>query len=613
MNQAVRTKLFLLGIVISSVIGFPFILDPTLMPRFIALVIFAALSLYFFYKVNSSFIVKVDLILLSYASYTLFCCLSFLWSTTSSEAIFESSKQFLNLFVFLLTYFSLKTDYTFFIKSLLKVSVILFVFIFLFALFQISGLENLDKESLYQVKSIQGHKNLFSSFLFLNLFFLISATYKLEKKWKLMAGICIALNLGLLFFLRTKAVWTGSGIALLVFITFYLFSKSVKSSKHKLNLAVVLALTIGFANLFFLGLLQPIIQKSVHYTSKADSLNALTGIKLEEERLIMWDKTYHLIQQKPVAGVGMGNWQVHFPDATLSGLWRGEDLNYTYQRPHNDFLWILSETGLVGFNLFLLFLFSTLFLLVRTLRVLYPGTDKNLQLDILVCVAFISGYYTISFFDFPKERIEHGIWINLILGFAYYLIKTQGSPRFYFTIRIGRSHLAITAVLLIFIFSIGLLRFKGEFFMRRLLIYKSTNQLLNVVSSGNSAQSFAYTIDATSVPVSWYTGNAKAALGHFEDAQKDFITAYKLSPFNKNVLNDLGSSYVYTNDVLRAKVLYEEAARISPRFDDPKLNLAAMYINAKDFKTASFWLKSLMHDSERRKNYEQIVGALSDK
>jgi len=331
----------------------------------------------------------------------------------------------------------------------------------------------------------------------------------------------------------------------------------------------------------------------------------LPVIKLEEERLILWDKTYHLIKKRPVTGVGMGNWQVHLPDATLSGLWRGEDLNYTFQRPHNDFLWILSETGIIGFNLFLIFLFSVLFLLVRSLYIIPHDTFH--VLDILFCIAFIAGYYTISFFDFPRERIEHGIWINLILGFAYYQVKMILPIRQFFSLKIRRTKFLVATVILLFISFIGLLRFNGEFFMRRLLIYKSSNRLPETISAGSSALSFAYTIDATSIPVTWYTGNAKASLGRYEEAQKDFLNAYKLTPFNKNVLNDLGSSYVFTNDVLRAKTYYEEAARISPRFDDPKLNLAAMYINAQDFKTADFWLKSLMHNSERRTGYENIV------
>jgi Tfp pilus assembly protein PilF len=57
----------------------------------------------------------------------------------------------------------------------------------------------------------------------------------------------------------------------------------------------------------------------------------------------------------------------------------------------------------------------------------------------------------------------------------------------------------------------------------------------------------------------------------------------------------------------QAKKYYEEAARISPRFDDPKLNLAALYIQENNYKSAEHWLKQLYHDSQRRSDYERIV------
>lgn len=606
MNQSIQTKLFTLGIFVSSLAAFPFILDPTLTPRFISLAIVLSAGLFLFYKSKTSFSLKIDLILLAYCLFTLFNCLSVFWSHTKSEAIFESSKQVLNFFVFLITCLFLKKDYVFFLSSVLKISVVLFILISAFALFQIFGLENFDKESVYKVTSLQGHKNLLSSFLFLNLFFLSLASYKLESAWKAVAMICIVVSLGLLFFLRTKAVWLGLGIALILFLLMYLITKKTENSKLKIKFPLLLIVSFISLNIFFLSFLQPLIQKSIHYTSQANSSGKLLpSMKLEQERLILWDKTYHLIKQKPLLGVGMGNWQIYLPDATLNGLWRGEDLNYTFQRPHNDFLWMLSELGILGFNLFLIFLLSIIFLLIRALHM--DAADREIKFEILLCLSFITGYYVISFFDFPRERVQQGIWINIILGFGYYLIKKDPAVKVYFKLTLRKNQFAILTAVLIFISFIGFLRFKGEFFMRRLLIYKTNNQLLNVVNSGNSAKSFVYTVDATSVPVSWYTGNAKAALGKFEDAQKDFIEAAQITPFNKNVLNDLGSSYVYTNDVLHAKSCYEEAARINPRYDEAKLNLASIYINAKDFKTASFWLKSVLHDSERRKHYKELV------
>lgn len=303
----------------------------------------------------------------------------------------------------------------------------------------------------------------------------------------------------------------------------------------------------------------------------------------------------------------MGNWQIQFPNATLNGIWRAEDLNYTFQRPHNDFLWILSETGLLGFNLFLFFVVSILCLLIRVLR--RSPENKDLHFELILCAAFIPGYLVISFFDFPKERIEHTIWISIIFGIAYYHIKTNYPLKEIFTVKLN-SVLSFTAFLLFCGITLtGLMRFKGEFYVRKLFNYKNNDQKLEMVNAGNKALSYVYTIDPTSVPIHWYTGNAQAALGNYTGAQSDFLLAYKYNPYNRNVLNDLASSYVFSNNPGLAKAYYKEASRISPRFDDPKLNLVALYITEKDFKAADECLKTIMHDSERRTTYQRIVDA----
>lgn len=73
------------------------------------------------------------------------------------------------------------------------------------------------------------------------------------------------------------------------------------------------------------------------------------------------------------------------------------------------------------------------------------------------------------------------------------------------------------------------------------------------------------------------------------------------------MLNDLASSYVFTNEIDLAKQYYSEAARISPRFDEPKLNLATLYIKEENYVMAQQILESLFHDSERRSSYQKMV------
>lgn len=600
-------KLFLAGIFFSSLILLPVIMDFTLVPRFISLALFLTLAAYSFYKTKQALSLKLDSILLFYIGYVLFCCLTILWAKSKSEAIFESLKLLLSLTVFAFAFFSLKTNRTYFLSKIIGFSVVILLLELAALFLQLKSIPELNKDSIYLITGLNSHKNLFSSFLFLNLFFLILAVNRYQKQWRALAVAALILNLILLLFLKTKAVWLGLGVTSIIALFLYAFLSDSKKNKPKIDLTVLILLVVLVFNIVFFNLLQPFIQKSIDYTSQLDANQSASAgtVKLEEERLILWDKTYEIFKQDKFSGIGMGNWQIQFPKATLTGLWRAEDLNYTFQRPHNDFLWILSETGLIGFNLFVLFLSSVLVLCIRTLRNI-PFNDES-RLELILCTAFICGYFSLSFFDFPKERIEHNVWIAIIFGIAYYHIKNNYPLKNFHKLTLSRPLLLMALFVLMFITYTGTMRFKGEYYVRKMFDYKNNDQKTELIKAGYRAVNYVYSIDPTSVPVHWYTGNAQATLGNYVKAHSDFVRAYRYNPYNRNVLNDLASSFVYNNDIKAAKSHYRHAARISPRFDDPKLNLVALYINEKDFKRADSTLNTLQHDSERRSAYQRIV------
>lgn len=203
--------------------------------------------------------------------------------------------------------------------------------------------------------------------------------------------------------------------------------------------------------------------------------------------------------------------------------------------------------------------------------------------------------------------MEHNVWIGIIFGIAYYHIKNNYPLKNFRDLKLSSPLLLLGLILMIFITYTGTMRFKGEYYVRKMFDYKNNDQKTELIKAGYRAVNYVYSIDPTSVPVHWYTGNAQAALGNYTKAHSDFVRAYRYNPYNRNVLNDLASSFVYNNDIKAAKSHYRHAARISPRFDDPKLNLAAIYINEKDFKRADSTLNTLQHDSERRSAYQRIV------
>ncbi len=595
--------LFWIGIMVSTLIFSPAMLDLTLIPRFVSLSLFLFASLFLIKKNVKDIKIEFDLILISYVAYCLFNGLSAFWAINKAEALFQSSKTLLAFSVFCFTYLILKQGTFTLIEKLIKFSVMLVFAECLVVLIQFINIPELKTDSLYALSGLNGHKNLLASFLFLNLFFLIKGIRDFRSTWKVLTILALLLNLFLLIFLKTKAVWIGLVVFSILLILLFGVSRLRKKLQLKPQFLFIVCLIV--ANVFFLLVLKPLSHRSLPLINSNTSSGQSQALNLEQERLVLWQKTYAVFEQQPLIGVGAGNWQINFQNAGLSGLWRAEDLNFTFQRPHNDFLWILSETGILGFNLFLIFILTLVLSLGRFS--LQNDQSKSDFLEPKLLLAFIVAYYCISFFDFPMERMEHLIWINILLGLAYYYSKEQKIVKVYSEINFSRALHLTYMLCLLFVCVIGILRYKGEYYIKKVYTNKNNQNYFEVIKCGEKAQSFAYTLDPTSLPIAWYTGNAYASSQNFQKGHHEFLKAYRLNPFNRNVLNDLASSYAYIGKVDSAKALYIEASRISPRFDDPKLNLTALYIQEKNFKKAKEILKTIYHDSERRSKYQSFV------
>jgi len=232
---------------------------------------------------------------------------------------------------------------------------------------------------------------------------------------------------------------------------------------------------------------------------------------------------------------------------------------------------------------------------------------SNFNVFSIILLSGILGLLSISSFSFPKERVEHNILFIILLSISVYTIRKNklGISKTIFLI----PRTVIYGLLLLFIVILytTLLNFKGEYFTKKMYIERSKGNNKTVIDLSKHALSFFYSIDPTSIPINWYKGNANANLGNYLKARSDFKSALKANPYNYHVLNDLGSSYFMQNNMDSAIYFYKEAVRINPRFDDPKLNLAVIYINKGIYKEAKKWNESILHDSDRRNNYRNII------
>lgn len=116
------------------------------------------------------------------------------------------------------------------------------------------------------------------------------------------------------------------------------------------------------------------------------------------ERFIYYQSAFQAFLQHPFAGVGFGGWPMSH------GL---EDISL---HPHNIFLEILSETGLIGFVLFIAFLY----LVVRNLKLPFIfSTPERTSLALLTIFSFINAQKTGDLHDNLLLFFTLSLWVGL--------------------------------------------------------------------------------------------------------------------------------------------------------------------------------------------------------
>lgn len=498
-------------------------------------------------------------------------------------------------FVLFVLLFNLQIIYTGqFYTTALKILLLLFYPIFFVVITQFLNLTEITRNELYGIYGINGHKNLLAIYVFISLCFNVLYYLSASPKWKTLIVITIGCQLILLVILQTRSVWLGFTTSLLSFLLLRYTSR--KLNFIKVNAFIFIPVFILLINLFFLMVFPKLITNYKQNIPFSDNIEQINDHSTLNERVLVWDKTYQFMSKKRLLGVGGNHWQIYFPATGLANIYPLLDLNTTYQRPHNDFLWILSEYGIIGFNCFLLF-FSLIS--YYSARKIIKEQDKELS----VLFSGLIGYFTCSFFDFPMERIE----LNLLLVFliSFILIKISST----FTLSKRVSHWFFTTVFLLSI-TITLISFKsyrGEILVKKMHLAQMGKEFKNSIYYANKATENFILLDPTSVPISWYKGNAFASLKEIQSAYPCFLNAKKIHPYNHIVLNDLATAYYNLKKYDSAVYYYKKALFINPRFDAAATNLSLLFLELNKVNEAKHINDNMKHNSEKRSLIKTLI------
>lgn len=546
---------------------------------------------------------SIPILFIVLISYLLLSGLTLFNTNNLSDGIFSFFRIFLFIGIIVANYL-LFNDYNEFIKSVTKSFTLACSVLMLISIFQLIKLFRtleITHHNLYTVSATIGHKNLLSQVLLLGFPFSLYASFYLNKFYKTLGIVNAMLSIVLITILMTRSVWIAIIAGIIITAIFSLISRNLRH--HFLRNSIVYGIIFIF-----------LISCSVFVYSKIDKSSAfqkqLTNITnfnyaTVKDRINLWENSYNLFKEKPLFGHGLGSWKINILKYGNQNL-RSEDNLTFYQRPHNDYLWILCEGGILTLCFYLL-IFVICF--IYTYKLASSNISTKNKNFILLFIFTISGYLTFSFFSFPIERIEHLVILSFLIS-SILLIKKNELPKVTSkNFKYQKISLYILTLMSILSFIWGIYRLQSELYFKKAFIHRNQSNWKLLIKDIDKSSSFFYRIDPFSTPLAWYRGVANFSLGNYSEAEIDFEKARKINPYHIHILNNLGTCKGINKHEQEAINLYKKAVEIAPNFNEAYYNLCTLYFQFQDIDSAIYYLEKIKNpvNHEKYNNYISVV------
>lgn len=247
----------------------------------------------------------------------------------------------------------------------------------------------LAQDRLFPLAGTFHDRQLFGGFLALVLPVLMGiAAGTRSRRWKLSAQISCVLVAGALICTQCRSAWIGFGVALIVFIAlgmgFVWKISGFLRKKHELLVTPILALII-------LGIFIGFTRMGGPTVRRLTTFSAIQQDESVKDRVGLWRVAVDVIRAKPLVGHGIGTYtlvQSEFnPDSRSREVIRqmGPTLS---ESPHNTYLQIAGEQGLIGLALYL----AILVLFCYRALIALPRMEKGLrQYTLIGCISAVVG------------------------------------------------------------------------------------------------------------------------------------------------------------------------------------------------------------------------------
>jgi O-antigen ligase len=404
----------------------------------------------------------------------------------------------------------------------------------------------LSHQASYSISASLGHRNLFAQMLWLLMMIALPSLslFASHKKY-IRALFFLAALLSLL--ILSRSAWLVAFVCLLGLILHLRASKLALSMKQ----ARYLYGAFGIAVLLFFITIDGWTGLVHHVTSAFDLTDGTM-----RDRLLLAERSMQMFVAHPFSGVGGGNWPIYQMNFDQSGMLT-EAADVVYMRPHNDFLWLFSEFGLLAG-------LAYVGLFVAGIRQSIFNYKRNRSLQ---RIAQLLGWLAISVAslnNFPIERPEFMIALAALLALsserevAHY--KSNGKALV----------IAVTGFLVLCI------AFTGYYAVAQNHLFKGLSNSGNesMLSDLTTAKAMGIKMDARALPLEWHIGNYYAQKKQKDRAKVIYESALLINPYHPYIFNALGTYYAEKRQVDETVRYFNLATKNTPKYPDAWLNIA---------------------------------------
>lgn len=442
-----------------------------------------------------------------------------------------------------------------------------------------------ERRLIEDVSGRMGNVNLLSGYLVFTAPICLAAGVLLRGAWRVAGWAVLAGAVGLVILLQSRAAFLGFGAALLVgLVAAWVWRRPLGLGRWTRG-AVLLAAAVVCGAVGGLVLLvgpdHPLVVRvrSIVLAPAGDDAPRAGG------RLLVWRLTADMIGEHPLTGVGAGNFPVRIqeyydtPGIDLSVLQADNWL-----RPHNDFLQVFAEKGILGLIAFLAIFVVACGSLVSTIR---HATDAwNARLAVFLGMAF-AAYLVCSGFDFPLERVSHQVTLAVLLAAAT-VLRRESLPRpsparplaeptsIVTPLRVVSVGVAVGLTLGLTWTAIALEQERGVVAARDAL---DTRDWATAMARAQQAATPWKTLDPGGAPVAFFEGLARMQQGDLDGATACLERARRHNPNRLFVLNNLGILYAAAERYDDAIECFALAAARYPHQPEGVTNLAGCYLD----------------------------------